>query len=151
MPIVMGEASREVYRIEGDLAKNEKVFLLRLVRTRSVIQRDERQIKKLMETYKLQAPPLRIIELEVINDNNKASVDPHHAALIHGYITNLLPGAFKAPELNDWFILEKPAELTSLKMARFAINLLDDDSRQQLLGLLVNRNRTDANKYAQYR
>ncbi|MNY53362.1 hypothetical protein D3C86_1891130 [compost metagenome] len=91
------------------------------------------------------------MELEVITDLNKHSIDAHHAALIHGYITNILPGAFKAPELNGWFILEKPSELTSLKMARFAINLLDGETRARLAGLLTARKESRASKLAKYR
>lgn len=151
IPIVMGEASREVFRIEGDMVKTDAVFLLRHLKTRSVLPKDERPLSKLMEMNRRSEMPSRIMELEVISDTNKLSIDPHHAALIHGYITNVLPGAFKAPELNDWFILEKPSELTTLKMARFAINLLSTETRARLLSLLQVRANSAAMKYAQYR
>ena len=151
MPIVMGEASREVFLIQGEMAKSEEVFLLRHVKTRAVLPKDERHITRLLENNRRAERPVRIMELEIICDANKGSIEPHEACLIHGYITNLLPGAFKAPELNDWFILEKPSELTSLKMARFAINLLDSASRTRLLSFLHSRNKTDASKYSKYK
>lgn len=151
MPIVMGEASREVFLIQGEMAKSEEVFLLRHVKTRAVLPKDERHITRLLENNRRAERPVRIMELEIICDANKGSIEPHEACLIHGYITNLLPGAFKAPELNDWFILEKPSELTSLKMARFAINLLDCGSRTRLLSFLHSRNKADTAKYSKYK
>lgn len=151
MSIVMGEASREVFLIQGEMAKSEEVFLLRHVKTRAVLPKDEKHITRLMENNRRAERPVRIMELEIISEANKGSIEPHEACLIHGYITNLLPGAFKAPELNDWFILEKPSELTSLKMARFAINLLDCGSRTRLLSFLHSRNSVDMTKYSKYK
>ena len=151
MPIVMGEASREVFLIKVEMAKSEEVFLLRHVKTRAVLHKDEKHITRLMENNRRAERPVRIMELEIISEANKGSIEPHEACLIHGYITNLLPGAFKAPELNDWFILEKPSELTSLKMARFAINLLDCGSRTRLLSFLHSRNKVDTAKYSKYK
>lgn len=151
MSIVMGEALREVFLIQGEMARSEEVFLLRHVKTRAVLPKDEKHITRLMENNRRAERPVRIMELEIISEANKGSIEPHEACLIHGYITNLLPGAFKAPELNDWFILEKPSELTSLKMARFAINLLDCGSRTRLLSFLQSRNSVDMTKYSKYK
>jgi len=153
LPVVLGQPGRELFLIKGDLPRDARMALVRNVSVRSLTSKDEQALIKLKTYNPREALPERVRELELINASTVGNVTDHEATLVHGYITNVLPGAFKVPELTGWYLFERPGEVTPLKLARFSINLLDRLQRMALVDDLIKscRIRTEAYRYASLR
>jgi len=149
IPVVMGQPGSELFLVHGEIPRGQSMVLVRLTGERALTTKDETALAKLLEKVGSNtSPPKRVKEVTLITSETRGDVSAHEATLVHGYITNVLPGAFKAPEMSNWYLFERPGDITSLKMARFAINLLDRSERTELLGEL-NGIRT-ANGHTRY-
>ncbi|QTH80477.1 hypothetical protein PA10_00279 [Pseudomonas phage pPa_SNUABM_DT01] len=140
IPVILGQPGSELYLVKGDLPPRQGMALVRLTGERQLNAKDEKELDKLIE--RMGPPknrPARLTELTFLNDTVITLVDQHEATLVQGYINNTLPGAFRAPELNNWYIFERQGDLTPLKLARFAINLLERSQRMELLGNLSGK------------
>lgn len=137
VPVILGQRSRELFLVKGEIPKDQNLILVRRVGERGLVDKDVRHLDKLLAGQYSDIPrPDRVKELEHINGETVGSITSREATLVHGYITNVLPGAFKAPELNNWYIFERPGEIIPLKLARFSINLLDRAERTALVSAL---------------
>lgn len=134
IPSIMGEPGRELYVVRGDIPKGQKLILARKLFSRMVNDQDQKYIDKLLGPYDRR--PDRAQGVETLSFDNKDRVSVKEAVLIHGYITNTLPGAYRAPELSQWYIYERPGDIGPLKLARFSINLLSTDERKALLSII---------------
>ncbi len=152
IPVVMGQPGSELFLVKGEIPRGQSMVLIRQMGIRALTPKDERAMEKLLEKSYSQNRPNRVKELVLVDAESIGEISAHEATLVHGYIMNVLPGAFKAPELQNWYLFERPGEITSLKMARFAINLLERQEKHDLLGLLnTHRTANHASKYDQYR
>lgn len=153
IPVVMGQPGSELFLVKGEIPRGQSMILIRLTSVRGLTPKDERAVDKLLEKSRSDhSRPTRVKELSLITPENVNEVSPYESTLVHGYIMNTLPGAFKAPEMQNWYIFERPGDITSLKMARFAINLLEREEKVELLGALHTRRVNSAHqKFAAYR
>lgn len=139
VPVILGQPGNELFLVKGEVPVKQGMALVRFNVERGLCIKDEKALERLWE--KTGAPknrPTRVKELHVL-DTSLEGVTQHEATLVQGYINNTLPGAFRAVELNNWYIFEKQGDLTPLKLARFAINLLERKERTELLGSLARK------------
>jgi len=137
IPVILGQRGRELFFVKGDIPRNRNLILVRKFGERGLTDKDIRHLDKLLEGQHSDIPrPNRVKELEHIGAQSIGLISEREATLVHGYVTNVLPGAFKAPELSNWYILERPSEITPLKLARFSINLLERTERSALVEAL---------------
>lgn len=152
IPVIMGRPGRDLYLVNCSIPSGRDMVLVRHSVERAITPRDIKAIERLVEPsedFELQHK--RLNELSPPEDILD-SISRHEATLVQGYINNILPGAFKAKELNNWFIYDKQGDLTPLKLARFAINLLERSDRKDLLGVLFSKNNTPNDSiYDQYK
>lgn len=142
IPTVMGQLGREMYLVNGNLPKDQKVGLARYVNRRGVCAKDQEGIAKIpnIDRQDYQVPTM-LTELVVIdhdslrNRNHTAS----EAVTIEGFIRNTIPSSKNAAELDGWFLYEKNGDLTPLKIAKFSINLLDDSTKRHLIDQISGR------------
>lgn len=153
VPVVMGQPGNELFLVKGEVPKASGLMLVRLGNERGLTSKDEVEMTKLFEKAgKPSILPTRVKELTPINDATAHDVSNVEATLVTGYINNTLPGAFRAPELKNWFIYERNGDLTPLKLARFAINLLERDERKALVSSLAGKAAPSYNTlYEKYR
>lgn len=134
VPVVLGQPSGELFLVKGEVPRETGMMLVRLGNERGLTPKDEKELAKYFERNgKPSIIPSRVKELIPINEDTASEVSREEATLVHGYINNTLPKAFNAPELKNWFIYERNGDLTPLKLARFAINLLERSERQGLV------------------
>lgn len=139
VPVILGQPGNELFLVKGEVPVKQGMALVRFSVERGLCIKDEKALERLWE--KTGAPknrPTRVKELHVL-DTSLEGVTQREATLVQGYINNTLPGAFRAVELNNWYIFEKQGDLTPLKLARFAINLLERKERTELLGSLARK------------
>lgn len=137
VPVILGQPGSELFLVKGEVPARQGMALVRFNSERGLCIKDEKALERLWE--KSGTPknrPTRVKELHML-DTTLEGVTQREATLVQGYINNTLPGAFRAAELNHWYIFEKQGDLTPLKLARFAINLLERSERLQLLGSLA--------------
>ncbi|MNO12952.1 hypothetical protein D3C76_25720 [compost metagenome] len=140
IPVILGQPGDELYLVKGDVPVRHGMALVRLATERGLTARDEKELDKLIDRMgELKRRPSRLKELHVLTDEVVHTVEQREATLVQGYINNTLPGAFRAPELNNWYIFERQGDLTPLKLARFAINLLERSERMTMLGNLTRK------------
>jgi hypothetical protein len=153
IPVIMGQPGSELFLVKGEIPRGQSMVLVRLTSIRALAPKDTKALDKLLEkSGSAQTRPTRVKELNLITPENINEVSAQEATLVHGYIMNLLPGAFKAPEMQNWYIFERPGDITSLKMARFAINLLERSEKVELLGAINQLRVSNAHpKFAAYR
>ncbi len=134
VPVILGQPGRELFYVKGEIPRGLSMVLARKVDERGLTDRDRKQLTRLLGNEGESLPSFdRVKDLELITTHESSLGGEFEATLIHGYVTNTLPGAFRASELNRWYIFERPGELTPLKLARFAINLLDHSERSALI------------------
>ncbi len=152
IPIIMGRPGRDLYLVNTTIPSGQDMVLVRHVVERAITPKDVKALERLIEpSEEFELTHKRLNELSPPEDILDA-ITRHEATLVQGYINNILPGAFKAKELNNWFIFDKQGDLTPLKLARFAINLLERNDRKSLLGALFSKNNTPNNNiYDQYK
>lgn len=139
VPVILGQPGNELFLVKGEVPAKQGMALVRFDVERGLCVKDEKALERLWE--KTGAPrnrPTRVKELQII-DATLEGVTQREATLVQGYINNTLPGAFRAVELNNWYIFERQGDLTPLKLARFAINLLERKERTELLGNLSRK------------
>lgn len=139
IPVILGQPGSELFLVKGEVPAKQGMALVRFNVERGLCKIDEKALERLWE--KSGTPntrPTRVKELHVL-DTTLDGVTKHEATLVQGYINNTLPGAFRAVELNNWYIFERQGDLTPLKLARFAINLLERSERMNLLGSLAKK------------
>lgn len=135
LPVILGQPGRELFFVKGEIPKGQDIVLARKLTERMVIDRDRKHIERLIKDDRVPAPQ-RVTELEVVVQPLSEAISDVEASLIHHYVNNTLPGAFKSPMLSQWFVFERPGDITPLKLARFAINLLSNEERRVLLSVL---------------
>ncbi|MNH65383.1 hypothetical protein D3C73_173920 [compost metagenome] len=139
VPVILGQPGNELFLVKGEVPAKQGMALVRFDVERGLCVKDEKALERLWE--KTGAPrnrPTRVKELQIL-DATLEGVTQREATLVQGYINNTLPGAFRAVELNNWYIFERQGDLTPLKLARFAINLLERKERTELLGDLSRK------------
>lgn len=152
VPVIMGSPGSEMYVVKGDVPKGQNVVLAKLSMERGLSQREIKIAEGFVANGKMSSIPVKLRELDVVTGDRLDLITDVEAALIQGYIDNTLPGAFRAPQINPWFLFEKPGDITPLKLARFSINLLSKSDRNELIGWM-RRFKPDYNnhRYASYR
>jgi len=139
IPVIMGQPGSDLFLVKGEIPARQGMALVRFNVERGLTLRDEKALERLLEkTGTMKSRPTRVKELSVL-ETILETVTQREATLVQGYINNTLPGAFRAVELNNWYIFEKQGDLTPLKLARFAINLLERSERMELLGGLARK------------
>lgn len=139
VPVILGQPGNELFLVKGEVPAKQGMALVRFDVERGLCVKDEKALERLWEkTGVPKNRPTRVKELQVL-DTTLEGVTQREATLVQGYINNTLPGAFRAVELNNWYIFERQGDLTPLKLARFAINLLERKERTELLGTLARK------------
>lgn len=139
VPVILGQPGNELFLVKGEVPARQGMALVRFNVERGLCIKDEKALERLWERNGVpKNRPTRVKELHVL-DSILEGVTQREATLVQGYINNTLPGAFRAVELNNWYIFEKQGDLTPLKLARFAINLLERKERTDLLGSLAKK------------
>lgn len=153
VPVIMGHPGSELFLVKGEIPRGQTMVLVRLIAERALTSKDERGMERLFsKSSPPEKRPTRVKEVSLITPELLTQVNEYEATLVHGYINNVLPGAFRAPEISKWYIFERPGDITSLKLARFAINLLEREERVQLLaGLNQLRVHNSHSRYDPYR
>lgn len=153
VPVVMGQPGNELFLVKGEVPRALGLALVRLDAERGLTAKDEKALERLYEkTGRPSVMPTRLKELSLIHDENVADITVDEATLVTCYINNTLPGAFRAQELKNWFIYERNGDLTPLKLARFAINLLDHAERKALVRSVAVKAAPSYNtRYEKYR
>ncbi|MCY1282878.1 hypothetical protein D9M68_18510 [compost metagenome] len=153
IPVVMGQPGAELFLVKGNIAVGSRFALVRFESERGITERDTKALEKIYERdSRSTVKPSRVKELSLVDESNANAVSEAEATLVTGYVNNTLPGAFRAPELKDWFIYEKSGDLVPLKFARFAINLLDHSERKALIEAIARKAVPSYNtRYEKYR
>lgn len=153
VPVVMGQLGSELFLVKGEVPRSVGMALVRLDSERGLTVKDEKALVKLYE--KIGHPTvkhIRLKEASLINQINVNAISEVEATLVTGYINNTLPGAFRAPELSNWFIYERQGDLIPLKLARFTINLLEHSERKELISHISAKAAASYNtRYENYR
>lgn len=136
IPVVMGQPGQELYLVKGNFPRELKTALARYVTRRAVLPADESGVTKATEKcrYDYQAPKF-LTELEIVDGTfvRQGKVGRSQAIAIEGFLRNTIPSSKTQSELDGWFLVEKNGDLVPLKLAKFSINLLDDNNKQQLI------------------
>lgn len=151
IPTVTGEAGTEVLVINR--ASVSSGWLLRTVCVRGVLPKDRSGIQRAIEMGRLHGASLnRVRELEPIDTCDSLTIAER--SVLKGFIRGDLPGAYKAPELNGWYILERFGEVTPLRLAAFYLSMLPREDRLSMLapfqGTVWRLNDSRLKKYHTY-
>lgn len=143
IPVVMGELGQELYLINGTLPRDQKTGLARYVTRRAVLERDAVGVEKATEKCRGNyVAPRYLTELDLVtsDDYRTGKHLRSTARVLEGFIRNTGAALSKTQsELDGWFLVEKSGDLMPLKLAKFSINLLDDDARHRLVDSLYGR------------
>lgn len=135
LPVVMGRPGQELFIVRGGIPRGQKCVLAKQVLSRVAIEADLKHIERLSGPGNSNQPT-KVREIATLSPATVDLVSTREASLICGYINNTLPGAFKAPEMSEWYIYDKSGDISPLKLSRFSINLLDTGERNALVELL---------------
>lgn len=143
VPVVMGELGQEMYLINGVFPRDQKTALGRSGTRRAVLERDAAGVEKAIEKGRgnyLAPRYLTEIDLVTREDYRTGKHMRSEARVLEGFIRNTGTTMSKScSELDGWFLVEKSGDLMPLKLAKFSINLLDDDTREKMVDSLFGR------------
>lgn len=134
IPHVMGSLGQELYLVNGTVPVKGKIALAKVIRRRGVIEKDLPGLNKIPEiACGRYAVPTMLTEIQVIDGSQKDTHTLSEAMAVEGFITNTRKLSKSQSELDGWFLFERKGDLTPLKLAKFSINLLEDQVRQALV------------------
>lgn len=139
IPVIMGQLGRELYLVNGEVPRDQRVVLARAINRRQVRDRDLKWINRIPGVGQYgYIPPSFLTEVEILDSQSvrDRAVSLSQASLIEGFIEGTIRLSRSQTELDGWFVFEKKGDLTPLKIARFSLNLLELPERRALIAPL---------------
>lgn len=137
VPVHMGQPGNELYLIKGELPAGQSIGLARCVKRRGVTANDLPGIGKMNHPRMNFSTPAVLTEVEIVSHDTVTT--RKDCQTIEQFIRNTLYASKNLAELEGWYTYERKGELIPLKIAKFSINLLDEDTKQSMIDAVYRR------------